>query len=64
MEPRNGIFLAGFILLVSIREVFKWRTMGNARAVFRLNPLEMGSLFLFTAAGPSLPLLYLFTPWP
>src|SRR2546428_3733537 len=63
IEPRNVIFFTGFILLVIIRETFKWRTRSNKVAVCRCNVVEKVLLSIFTAAGPLCPLLYLFTPW-
>src|SRR4051794_35886095 len=62
-DPRNIVFLLGFVALMILREVFKRRARGNQKTVSRLDAPEKILLFIVMTIIPLLPLLYMFTPW-
>jgi protein-S-isoprenylcysteine O-methyltransferase Ste14 len=62
-QPWNVVFLAGFIVYVTIRGVFKKRTQLNVKSVNRCDGLEKALLLMVIPGGLLLPLIYLFTGW-
>lgn len=63
IHPWHAVFVVGFLIVVSIRVVFKYRTRGNENVVSRRGWLEK-SLFAVVIPGSLLlPGVYLFTPW-
>lgn len=63
MTPSNFAFLAGFIIFVGLRGVYKQRTMRNEVTVRRMDRIELALLITLMPGAFLLPLLYLFTPW-
>ena len=63
MPIANLIFLAGFIVFVGIRAVFKRRTKGNAIVRREAQGIERALLLLLLPGVLLLPLIYLFTSW-
>jgi protein-S-isoprenylcysteine O-methyltransferase Ste14 len=57
------VFLAGFIVYVTIRGVFKQRTKTNENVLSRADGLEKALLLIVIPGALLLPLIYLFTPW-
>jgi protein-S-isoprenylcysteine O-methyltransferase Ste14 len=63
MQPWNLVFLAGFIVYVSIRGVYKQRAKCNEPVVRRMDGVEKALLAIVIPGGLLLPLISLFTPW-
>lgn len=59
----NLVFLAGFIIYVSIRGVYKQRTKDNQLVFRRVGAVEKALLIIVIPGSVLLPLIYLFTPW-
>jgi protein-S-isoprenylcysteine O-methyltransferase Ste14 len=63
IQPWNLVFLAGFVVYVTIRGVFERRTRSNEKVASRADVRER-MLLAFVGVGSLLiPILYLFTPW-
>jgi len=63
IQPWNLVFLAGFILYISIRGIYGRRTKGNEKTVSRLDAQDQILMGLVGTGNVLLPVLYLFTPW-
>jgi protein-S-isoprenylcysteine O-methyltransferase Ste14 len=63
MEPRNIVFLGGFLMYVVIRGVFEERTKGLATVVGHVDPVERALLSLVFLGCILLPVVYLATDW-
>ena len=63
MKPWNIVFLAGFIVYLTIRGLFARRTEGNTKVVSRADLGDRIVLFVVIAGNLGLPLVYLFTSW-
>jgi protein-S-isoprenylcysteine O-methyltransferase Ste14 len=63
MRSWNILFLAGFIVYVTIRGVYKQRTKANQLVVRRVDALEKALMIIVIPGGLLLPLIYLLTPW-
>jgi protein-S-isoprenylcysteine O-methyltransferase Ste14 len=62
-RPWNLVFLAGFVVYVTIRGRFASRTRDNEKTVRRVAATEKILLVLVGIGSLLLPILYLFTPW-
>jgi protein-S-isoprenylcysteine O-methyltransferase Ste14 len=62
IQPRNAVFLVGFVAYLVIRYVYARRTRGNERVVSRIGPDRI-LIALVSVGSLLLPVLYLFTPW-
>ena len=63
LNPRNAVFLAGFIVYIAIRGRFAGTTKHNVKTVRRVDATEKILLALVGVTSLLLPVLYLFTPW-
>src|SRR4026207_830787 len=63
MDLWNFTYLAGFIIYVSIRGVYKQRTKNNELVLRRVDALEKALLIIVIPGSLLLPLIHLFTPW-
>ncbi len=63
IRPWNLVFLAGFIIYVVIRGIFKQRVKSNEMSLRRVDGLEKALMIIVIPGGLFLPVLYLFTPW-
>ncbi len=59
----NLVFLAGFIVYIVIRGVYKERTKRVVKEVRRVDALEITLMALVVPGSLLLPVLYFFTPW-
>jgi protein-S-isoprenylcysteine O-methyltransferase Ste14 len=63
MKPWNLFFLAGFVIYVVVRGIYKGRTKENELVVRRVDRIEKALIAIVVPGGLLLPLIYLFTPW-
>ncbi len=63
IQPRNVVFLVGFIAYLGIRHEFGRRTRANEKVVRGMDALEKFLLFNVIAGSLVLPAVYLFSPW-
>ena len=62
LQPWNLVFLAGFVVYMSIRHVFATRTKSVKATVNRMDALERILILLVVLSSLLAPILYLFTP--
>ena len=62
LQPWNLVFLAGFVIYLTIRHVFATRTKGVKKTVNRMDGLEKILLLVVGLSTLLGPILYLFTP--
>jgi protein-S-isoprenylcysteine O-methyltransferase Ste14 len=62
-HPWNSFFLAGFVVYVVIRGVFKKRVKGNEMTIRKVDAVEKALMLIVIPGGLLLPVVYLFTPW-
>jgi protein-S-isoprenylcysteine O-methyltransferase Ste14 len=63
MQPRNVVFLGGFIVYVVIRGVFERRTRASLKVISRRDARDVTLMAIVGVGAIVLPLLYLLTPW-
>jgi protein-S-isoprenylcysteine O-methyltransferase Ste14 len=63
LDPWDLFFLAGFIVFVAIRGVYKARTKRNEKVVRRVDTTEILLLLFLVPGSLLLPMIYLFSPW-